>query len=51
VICHNHEGEAAIAAEPDTPIASGETVHTHRGNLGMLKTRAADVLMPDVQRI
>jgi L-alanine-DL-glutamate epimerase-like enolase superfamily enzyme len=51
VICYNHEGEAAIAAEFDTPIASGETVHTHRGILRMLQTRAADVLMPDVQRM
>ena len=51
VICHNHEGEAAIAKALDTPIASGETVHTHRGILRMLQARAADILMPDVQRM
>jgi L-alanine-DL-glutamate epimerase-like enolase superfamily enzyme len=51
VICHNHEGEAAIAAALDTPIASGETVHTHRGILRMLQAHAADILMPDVQRM
>ena len=44
VICHNHEGEAAIAKALDTPIASGETVHTHRGILRMLQARAADIL-------
>ena len=51
VICHNHEGEAAIAKALETPIASGETVHTHRGILRMLQARAADILMPDVQRM
>ena len=51
VICHNHEGEAAIAKALDTPIASGETVHTHRGILRMSQARAADILMPDVQRM
>jgi L-alanine-DL-glutamate epimerase-like enolase superfamily enzyme len=51
VICHDHEGEAQIAAALDTPIASGETVYTHRGILGMLEARAADVLMPDLQRM
>jgi L-alanine-DL-glutamate epimerase-like enolase superfamily enzyme len=51
VICHDHEGEAQIAAALDTPIASGETVYTHRGILGMLEARSADVLMPDLQRM
>jgi L-alanine-DL-glutamate epimerase-like enolase superfamily enzyme len=51
VICHNHEGEATISAALDTPIASGETVHTHRGVLRMLQARAADVMMPDIQRM
>lgn len=51
VICHDHEGEAAIAAALDTPIASGETVHTHRGVLRMLQAGSADILMPDVQRM
>lgn len=48
---YNHEGEAAIAAALDTPLASGETVHSHRGILRMLQAKAADVLMPDVQRM
>jgi L-alanine-DL-glutamate epimerase-like enolase superfamily enzyme len=51
VICYNHEGEAAVSEALDTPIASGETVHTHRGVLRMLQARAADILMPDVQRM
>jgi L-alanine-DL-glutamate epimerase-like enolase superfamily enzyme len=51
VICHDHEGEAQIAAALDTPIASGETVYTHRGILNMLEARSADVLMPDLQRM
>ena len=51
VICHDHEGEATIAAALDTPIASGETVYTHRGVLAMLQANAADVVMPDLQRM
>lgn len=51
VICHDHAGEAEIAAALDTPIASGETVYTHRGVLRMLQAEAADVIMPDLQRM
>lgn len=51
VICHDHEGEAQVTAALDTPIASGETVYTHRGVLRMLEARAADVIMPDLQRM
>ena len=51
IICHDHEGEAQISAALDTPIASGETVYTHRGIHKMLEARAADVLMPDLQRM
>ncbi|WP_428488656.1 mandelate racemase/muconate lactonizing enzyme family protein [Rhodopila sp.] len=51
VICHDHAGEAEIRAALDTPIASGETVYTHRGVLAMLQAGAADVVMPDLQRM
>jgi L-alanine-DL-glutamate epimerase-like enolase superfamily enzyme len=51
VICHDHEGEAAIRAALDTPIASGETVYTHRGILTMLQAGSADFMMPDLQRM
>jgi L-alanine-DL-glutamate epimerase-like enolase superfamily enzyme len=47
----NHDGEAAIAAALDTPIASGETEYTARGMLTMLQRRSADILMPDLQRM
>jgi L-alanine-DL-glutamate epimerase-like enolase superfamily enzyme len=51
VICHDHAGEAQVAAALETPLASGETVYTHRGVLRMLEARAADVIMPDLQRM
>ncbi|HEX4369071.1 MAG TPA: mandelate racemase/muconate lactonizing enzyme family protein [Rhodopila sp.] len=51
VICHDHGGEATIRAALDTPIASGETVYTHRGILTMLQAGACDVMMPDLQRM
>jgi L-alanine-DL-glutamate epimerase-like enolase superfamily enzyme len=51
VICHDHAGEAQVTATLDTAIASGETVYTHRGVLRMLEARAADVIMPDLQRM
>ncbi len=47
----NHEGEAAIAASLKTPLASGESEYTSRGMLRMLKAEAADILMPDLQRM
>jgi L-alanine-DL-glutamate epimerase-like enolase superfamily enzyme len=51
VICHDHEGEAEIRAALDTPIASGETVYTHRGVLALLQAGSTDVMMPDLQRM
>lgn len=45
------EGHAAVAAALDTPVASGETEYTRYGMGDMLKARAADILMPDLQRI
>lgn len=46
-----HGAEAAIAAELDVPIASGESVFSFRGILEMLQQRSADILMPDLQRM
>lgn len=51
VICTDHAGEAQVAAALDTPLASGETVYTHRGVQAMLDARCADVIMPDLQRM
>jgi L-alanine-DL-glutamate epimerase-like enolase superfamily enzyme len=45
------EGHAAVAAALDTPIASGETEYTRYGMRDMLRAGAADILMPDLQRI
>ncbi|TFH40685.1 MAG: mandelate racemase/muconate lactonizing enzyme family protein [Lysobacterales bacterium] len=45
------EGHAAVAAALDTPIASGETEYTRYGMRDMLEAKAADILMPDLQRI
>jgi L-alanine-DL-glutamate epimerase-like enolase superfamily enzyme len=51
IAAHNHAGEAAIAAALDTPIASGESVHTSRAMLEMLRLGSVDLLMPDLQRM
>ena len=48
---HDHTGEAEITAALDTPVASGESVYTSRGILEMLKLRACDIVMPDLQHM
>jgi len=45
------DGLARVAATLDTPIASGETDYTRYGFRRMLELRAADILMPDLQRV
>jgi len=45
------EGLARVAAALDTPIASGETEYTRYGFRQMIGLRAADILMPDLQRV
>lgn len=45
------EGHAAIAAALDTPIASGETEYMRQGMQAMIDKKAADILMPDLQRM
>ncbi len=44
-------GVARVAAALDTPIASGETEYARYGFRRMIEARAADVLMPDLQRV
>ena len=51
VPAYDLDGHARIAAALDTPLASGETVYTGRGIKAMIEARAADILMPDLQRI
>ena len=48
---HDHAGEAAISAALDTPVASGESVYGSRGILDMLRVRASDIVMPDLQHM
>lgn len=45
------EGHARIAAALDVPIASAENAYTLRGVREYIDRRAADILMPDLQRI
>ncbi len=44
-------GHAEVRSALDTAIASGETEYTRFGMQAMIDQRAADVLMPDLQRI
>ena len=47
----DHEGTAALARALDTPVANGETEYTRYGIRNMVKAGAADIMMPDLQRM
>ena len=47
----NDEGYAELARALDTPIASGETEYTRYGIRRLVDKQAADILMPDLQRM
>jgi len=51
VAAYDLAGHAQVRAALDVPIASGETEYTRHGMQSMLVAGAADVLMPDLQRI
>ena len=51
VPAYDLEGSARVAAELDTPVASGETEYARYGFAQMLERKAADILMPDLQRV
>jgi len=51
VQAHDLEGSARVAAELDTPVASGETEYGRYGFRDMLERKSADVLMPDLERV
>ena len=51
VRAHDLAGSARVAAEIDTPIASGETEYARYGFRDMLERGSADVLMPDLERV
>lgn len=44
-------GQARIAAELRTPLATGENAYTHFGFRELLEANAVDVMMPDLERI
>ena len=51
VQAYDLKGSARVAAELDTPIASGETEYARYGFQEMLDHGSADILMPDLQRV
>ncbi|HJM93863.1 MAG: mandelate racemase/muconate lactonizing enzyme family protein [Alphaproteobacteria bacterium] len=51
VQAHDLAGSARVAAEIDTPIASGETEYARYGFRDMIERGSADVLMPDLERV
>ena len=48
---YDHEGHAALAAQFDTPIATGEMLTSAAEHADLIRHRAADVLMPDAPRV
>ena len=48
---YDHEGHAALAAQFDTPIATGEMLTSAAEHLELIRHRAADYLMPDAPRV
>ncbi len=51
VAVHDLRGCAEVRAALDMPIATGETEYTSRGIKNVLGARAADIVMPDLQRV
>ena len=48
---YDHEGHAALAAQFDTPIATGEMLTSAAEHGELIRHRAADCLMPDAPRV
>jgi len=48
---NNIQGHAEVKRALDLPIATGETVYTRYGMRPLIEQQAADILMPDLQRI
>ncbi|WP_088279157.1 L-talarate/galactarate dehydratase [Ideonella sp. A 288] len=48
---YDHEGHAALAAQFDTPIATGEMLTSAAEHGELIRHRAADWLMPDAPRV
>lgn len=49
--CYDYEGHAALAAQFDTPIATGEMLTSAAEHADLIRYRAADYLMPDGPRV
>ncbi|MFB0935589.1 MAG: mandelate racemase/muconate lactonizing enzyme family protein [Propionivibrio sp.] len=49
--CYDYEGHAALAAQFDTPIATGEMLTSAGEVAELIKHRAADYIMPDAPRV
>lgn len=49
--CYDHEGHAALAAQFDTPIATGEMLASAAEHADLIRHRAADYLNPDAPRV
>jgi L-alanine-DL-glutamate epimerase-like enolase superfamily enzyme len=49
--CYDYEGHAALAAQFDTPIATGEMLTSAAEHGDLIRYRAADYLMPDGPRV
>lgn len=45
------EGSAQVAAALDMPVAAGEWIYTPRGLTRLLRSKAADILIVDTQRV
>jgi len=51
VAYHDLKGHAEVRAALDIPVATGETEYTRYGMRRIIEAAAADILMPDLQRI
>jgi L-alanine-DL-glutamate epimerase-like enolase superfamily enzyme len=51
VMGSNPRSEAKVAAAIDIPVATGEYTYNHQGIFELLQLKAADILMPDLQRM
>jgi L-alanine-DL-glutamate epimerase-like enolase superfamily enzyme len=51
VMRSNPQSEAKVAAAINIPVATGEYAYNHQGIFELLQLKAADILMPDLQRM
>ena len=51
VVTHDRRGSAEVRSALEMPVAAGETEYTSYGMRDLIDAGAADVLMPDLQRI